>query len=135
MRGVAFLPEKLRRAQEQSRTHFPADDIGPLIDQQRQVAIRLNPVAIRIPDDRFGRRPHDQRLFQFLPAGMRNDRDFRSKAFDVLRFLLQKALRNEHREVGILMPGLLEHAVESLLHLFPDRIAIRTNDHAALDGG
>ena len=134
VRGVAFLPEEFRRPQKQARAHFPANDIRPLIDQQRQVAVGLNPVAVGIPDDRFGRRPHNQRLFQLLPAGVRHDRHFGSEAFDVLGFLLQKALGNEHREIGVLMSGFLEHAVERLLHLFPDGIAVGTNDHAALDG-
>ena len=101
--------------------------------KQWQVAIRLNPVAVRIPDDRFGRRPDDQRLFKLLATGVRHDRNFGSKAFHVLGFLLKKALRNEHREIRVLMPGFLEHAVERLLHFFPDGIAIGTNDHAALD--
>ena len=31
--GVAFLPEKFRRAQEQPRPHLPTYYVGPLIDQ------------------------------------------------------------------------------------------------------
>ena len=30
--GVTFLPEELRRAQKQTRPHFPANDVGPLIN-------------------------------------------------------------------------------------------------------
>ena len=37
-------------------------------------------------------------------------------------------------KVGILVPRFLEHPVESLLHLLPDGVAIRADDHAALDG-
>jgi len=33
--GVAFLPEKFGRSQKKAGTHFPADDIRPLIDQYR----------------------------------------------------------------------------------------------------
>ena len=64
VRRVAFLPEKLGRAQEQPRAHFPAHDVGPLVDQQRQVAIALDPALEGIADDRLRRRPDDQRLFQ-----------------------------------------------------------------------
>ncbi|MFZ4696297.1 MAG: hypothetical protein ACOYMV_14350, partial [Verrucomicrobiia bacterium] len=35
MGGVAFLPEKFSRAQKETRAHFPADDVGPLVDQNR----------------------------------------------------------------------------------------------------
>ena len=98
VRGVTFLPKELRGAQKQSRSHFPANDVRPLIDQKRQIAIRLNPVAISIPDNGFGSGPDDQRLFQLLTAGMGNDSDFRSETFDVLRLLLKETFRNEHRE-------------------------------------
>ena len=43
--GVAFLPEELGRAQEQPGAHLPAHDVAPLVDEQRQIAIALNPVA------------------------------------------------------------------------------------------
>ena len=34
--GVAFLPEEFGRAQEEPRPHLPADDVAPLVDEQRQ---------------------------------------------------------------------------------------------------
>ena len=42
---VALLPEKLGRAEKHPRPHLPADDVGPLVNQDRQVAIRLHPFA------------------------------------------------------------------------------------------
>ena len=49
--------------------------------------------------------------------------------------LIQQALRDEEREVRIHMACGLEAAVERLLDELPDRIAVRPDDHAALDGG
>nr|GFC75354.1 hypothetical protein [Tanacetum cinerariifolium] len=49
--GVAFLPQKLGGAQEEARAHFPAYHVGPLVDEQRQVAVALNPVFVSAPDD------------------------------------------------------------------------------------
>ena len=46
VRGVALLPEKFGCAQEDARAHFPPDDVGPLVEQQRQVAIRLHPLRV-----------------------------------------------------------------------------------------
>jgi len=37
--GVAFLPEELGGPQKDTRPQLPADDIRPLVDQDRQVAI------------------------------------------------------------------------------------------------
>ena len=45
VRGVAFLPEELGGAQEQARAHLPAHHVGPLVDEQRQVAVALHPLA------------------------------------------------------------------------------------------
>ena len=48
MDRVTFLPEKLRRSQERPGPHFPANDIGPLVDEYRQVAVGLYPIAVGI---------------------------------------------------------------------------------------
>ena len=47
--------------------------------------------------------------------------------------LVEKALRDEHRHVDVLVSGLLEVAVEKALDVFPDRVAVRADDHTALD--
>ena len=128
--GVAFLPEKLGRAQKQARPHFPAHDVGPLIDQDRQVAIGLHPFRVARADDRLGRRPNDERLSQrtrrfhfsigvhFQPA-VRDDRAFFGEAFDVLRFFREITQRNEKREIGVLMPGGLETSRRDGAACFP----------------
>ena len=66
---MALLPEELGGAQEQPRAHLPADDVGPLVDQDRQIAIRLHPLGVHGADDRFAGGPHDQRLFQLAAGG------------------------------------------------------------------
>src|SRR5262249_51311030 len=80
MRRVPLLPEELRSPQKQPRTHFPPDDVAPLVDQQRQIPIRLNPISKRVPNDGLRRRPNDQRLFELRTTTMSYDRDFRRKA-------------------------------------------------------
>src|SRR5690242_5810777 len=61
---------------------------------------------------------------------MRDDRGFGRKSLDVLRFLVEKALRNEKRKVCVAMAGLLEHVVERTLHPLPDPVAVRPYHHA-----
>ena len=39
MGGVAFLPEEFGGAEEETRAHFPADDVGPLVDEQREIPV------------------------------------------------------------------------------------------------
>ena len=148
MRGMPLLPQEFGRTQEQARTHFPAHDIGPLVTQNRQVAVRLYPIFIGIPDNRFGSRAHDQLLFQFrigidhdafavriiLQAIMRHYRALFGKALHMVGLLAEKGLGDKQREIGIFMAGLLEHRVQLALHLLPNRVTVRFDHHAPPDG-
>ncbi len=142
MRRMPFLPQELGGAQEQPRAHFPAHDVGPLVDQQRQVAIALHPARERIADDRLRRRPDDERLLELarghelavgvdLEPMVRDDRALLREALDVRGFLLQERQRDEQRKVGVLVARRLEHVVEGPLHVLPERVAPRPDDHAA----
>ena len=133
VRGVAFLPEELGGAQEHARAQLPADDVGPLVDQQRQIAPALNPLGEEVADDGLRSRTDHVRLFEFLAAGDGDHRQLRREAFHVLGFFLQEALRNQQREVDVLVAGGLEAVVELALQHFPDGVAVRLDDHAAFD--
>ena len=130
---MAFLPEKFRGAQKHARAQLPANDVGPLVHQHRQIAPALDPLGEEVADDRLRRRPNDIRLFQLLAAGQRYYRQFGREAFDVLGFLMQKALRDQQREIHVLVAGGFEAVVELALQQLPDRVAVGLDDHAALD--
>ena len=141
MRGVALLPQELGGSQEHPRPHLPPHDVGPLIDQNRQVAIRLDPPGIHGADNRLAGRPHHVGLLQrrgrnqaavrpgFQPV-VRHHGTFLGKPLHMLRLFLQEAQRDKQREIGVLVPRLLEHPVEHLLHVLPDGVAPRLDDHA-----
>jgi hypothetical protein len=44
--------------------HLPADDVGPLVDEDREVAVRLHPLRVGLADDGLGGRADDERLFE-----------------------------------------------------------------------
>src|SRR6185436_11859354 len=46
--------------------------------------------------------------------------------------LAQEALRDEEREVGVAVAGLLEHPVHHPLDVLPERVPVGADDHAAL---
>ena len=125
MEGVTFLPEKLRRAHEETRPHLPAHHVGPLVDQHGQVAIRADPFLIERTDDRLAGGPHSERLFELIVSSARHPGYFRGKAFDMLRLLHQVALRNEQREVHVLVPGRFDHRVEGVADVGPQRAHLR----------
>ena len=145
MDGVAFLPEELGGAKEEARAHFPADDVSPLVDEDREVAIRLHPLRVSFANDGLRGRSDDERLLELarrdefairagFEARVGDDGTFLGEAIDVRGFLLNVANRNEEREVGVHMAGLLEHRVEVALDVLPEGVAPRLDDHAAADG-
>ncbi len=143
--GVSFLPEKLGGAKEESGSHFPANHVGPLIDQDRQIPIGLHPLGIGRADDRLACGTDNERFFEWACRPQATFAvwfepmvgDYRAlfrKAFDVLSFLFQEAHWNKQGEVRILVTGLFKHPIESFLHVFPERIAPRLDDHATANG-
>ena len=132
VRRVPFLPQKLRRPQERPRHFLPADDVRPLVDQDRQVAPRLDPLGVHRADDRFRCRTDDELLLELLAARMRHVGHLRRESFDVLGFFVEQAFRNEQREIGVDVAGRLDLAIEGLLNELPDRVAIGPDYHAAL---
>ena len=131
VRGVALLPEELRGAQEQSRPQFPAHDVAPLIEQQRQVAVALDPLGHELTDHGLRGRAHHDRLGQFLAPGVGDDRQFGAESLDVLGLALEVAQRDEEREVGVLRAGLLDARVHLGLHALPDRPPVGADHHRA----
>ena len=130
---MALLPEKFRGAQEHARAQLPANDVGPLVHQHRQIAPALDPLGEEVTDDRLRCGTNDVRLFQLLAAGDRDHGQFRREAFHVLGFLVHKALRDQQRKIHVLVARGFEAVVEFALDQLPDRVAVGLDDHAAFD--
>ena len=131
VRGVAFLPKEFARSQKDARAKFPANNVCPLVQQQRKIAVALHPLGHELADDRFRCRTNYDWLFKFLATSNSDDCEFGAEPFNMLSFTLEVTLRDEQREIGVLGPGALDAAIDLGLHLFPDRIAVGTDDHRA----
>ena len=141
MGRVAFLPEKLGGAEKEAGTHFPAHDIGPLVEKDREVAPGFHPAGVGGTDDSLGSRAHNKRLGEFprwhefaiaeFKPVMRHHRTFLGEAFHMGGFFFQVAEWNEEREIGVLVAGGLEHSVQHGLHTLPQGVAPGLDDHAA----
>ena len=88
-----------------------------------------------LAEERLGRRAHAQALRQLLAAAHRDPRALGREALNVVLLLLQQALGDQHRHGHVLVSGRLELAVEHLLDVLPDGVAIRAQDEQALDIG
>ncbi len=133
VRGVSFLPEEFRGSQKHARAQLPSHDVGPLVQQHRQIAPALDPLAEEVADDGLRGRTDDVRLLQLLSAGDGDYRQLRREALHVLGFFVQKTLRDEQRKVNVLMAGGLEAVVKLALQKLPDSVAVGLDDHAAFD--
>src|SRR5215467_5962354 len=123
MNSMALLPKKFSRPQKQTRPHFPTDNVCPLIDQDWQIAVGLDPSRVACADDRFRSGPDHKRFCQrtgwlhfsisiHFQASVRDDGAFLGEAFNVFRFLREITQRNEKREVSIAMTSRAKHGVE-----------------------
>ena len=86
MACMPLLPEKLCGAQEEAGDFFPAHYVGPLVNENGKVAVRMNPLGVDAADDSLGSRADSKALFEFFVAAVSYPSDLRGKAFDVLSF-------------------------------------------------
>ena len=111
---MAFLPQELRGAKEQTSTHLPADNVSPLVAQNRKVTVTLYPIAVCVPDDSLRCRTHYQLLLEFrigihddalalgvvLQAVVRYHGTLLGESLDMVRLLREEGFGNEEREIG-----------------------------------
>ena len=128
---VALLPEELRGAQEQPRAQLPTDHVAPLVEQQRQVTVALDPLGHVLANDGLRGRTHHDRFGQFFATRVRDDGQFGAESLDVLGLALEVTERDEEGEIGILGPGLLDSRVHLGLHPLPDRPPVGADHHRA----
>ena len=145
MRSVSLLPQELGCAQEQACTHLPAQHICPLVAKDWKVAIRLNPVAVCIPNDCFRCRANDKLLLKSgcriyyhtlsigigLQAIVCHHSALLCKTLHMVGLTAEERLRDKQWEIGIHVACGLKHIIELTLHLLPDCISVGLNHHAA----
>ena len=129
MAGVALLPEEFSGAQEQPGPQFPAHDVGPLVHQQRQVPVALDPLGEVGPHHRLGGGPDGQGLLQLLATADGDHGQFGAEALHVLGLLLEEGHGHEQGEVGVVDPGGFDAVVHGRLQALPQREAVGPDDH------
>ena len=89
MSSVALLPKELARPDKRrGMLEFPTNYVSPLVKQQRQIAIRMNPLSETRVHNRFTRRPDRDRLGQLTLTALCDPRYFRREALDVILLLV-----------------------------------------------
>ena len=131
MRGVALLPQEFERAQERARRFLPPHHVRPLIDEDRQIAVRLHPAGVHHADDGFRRGPDSKPLGEFFAAPFGHPRDFWRESLDVFGFAHEQAFGDEQRKIRVLMARRFESCIELGADVLPDRVPVGTEDDAA----
>ena len=93
----------------------------------------VDPLREEVPDDGLGGGAHHVGLLELLAARVGHDRKLGREALDVLRLLLDEAHRDQQREAGVLVARGLEASVQVTLDGLPQREAVGSDHHAALD--
>jgi hypothetical protein len=87
--SVALLPEELTRSNKgRGMLKFPTDDIRPLVKQQWQVTIRVDPLCKARVHYGFTRGADSDRLRKFTLATLSYPGNLWRKAFDVFLLLV-----------------------------------------------
>ena len=131
VRGVPFLPQELRGAQEDSRPQLPTHDVGPLVEDQREIAVAVDPLGHVLADDGFACRADGKRLGQLLASAVGHDGELRTESLDVVGLALEEAHRDQQREVRVLSSRGLDPLVDLGLHPLPHRVAVGPDDDGA----
>jgi len=79
--------------------------------------------------------PSTTALGEVFVTASRDPCHLRREPCDVVLLLQQQAFGDQQREVGVDVPGRLDADVELALQMLPHRIAVRPDDHEALDRG
>ena len=133
--GVTLLPKELGGTQERTGGLFPTHDVAPLVVQLGQVTVGLNDIAIVLAEQRLGGGADGQALGQLVLTADRDPSTLGSKALYVILLLLQKGFGDQHGHIYIFVARGLESCIQILLDIFPDRIAVGTDNHAAVHAG
>ncbi len=130
---VTLLPKELSCAQERTGRFLPADNADPLVIELGKIPVGVNDVCIMLAEKRFRGWPYAKPFLELFVAAVGYPGNLGSKALNMIFFLFKQAFRNEHRHTHILVTRCLEHTVHYALNVFPNRIAVGSDNHAALN--
>ena len=120
---------------EEAGPQLPPHHVGPLVHEDGKVPVALNPLGVHVVDDGLGGGPDGQWLLQLLPPCLGHHRQLRGEPLHVLLFPLDEAHGDQEGEIGVLVPRILEEAIQALLHVLPDAVTPGPDDHAPPDRG
>ena len=93
----------------------------------------MNDVCVMLTEKSLRRGSDAKSFLKLLAAAVGYPRNLGSEAFNVILFFFKPAFGNVHGHTYILMSCCLEHTVHNVLNVFPNRIAVGSDNHAALN--
>ena len=132
--GMSLLPEELACANKwRGVLELPTHNVSPLVEQERQVTVRVNPLAERRIHNGLAGWADSNGLGKVALATLGDPGDFGREALEMLFLLHKGGLGHEHREVAVLDAEFLDACVEERSDLFPNVEGGWAQDVAARD--
>ena len=121
--GVTLLPQELSRTEERHGVlELPSDNVVPLVELERQVAVALDLLGVVAVHGGLTGRTHSQPLLQLVLAALGHPCDLSGETLDVILLTLKVGLGNEEREVRVLDTHCLDLGIEEVADLLPDHV-------------
>ncbi len=112
---------------------LPSNNVVPLVELERQVAIRLNPAGVGRVHDCLTSGTNGDWLGEICLTGLGHPGDLGREVGDVVLFALQCGFGDEYREVAVVDANVLDLLVEEFFDLLPDEVGPGAKDVAAGD--
>ena len=133
--GVALLPPEFPAAQEGTGGLFPADHGAPLVIEHGQLPVGLQHTVPVVAEHGLRGGSEGQALFQLVATAHGDPSHLGGETVDQFAFLFQQALRDQRGHCHVLVSGLFKLPVHDPLNVFPDSVAVWTQDHKSLHAG
>jgi hypothetical protein len=130
---VSLLPEELRRPEKGPGDLFPADDVGPLVDEDGQVPPGLDPLRVHGVDNGLARRAEGEPDLKGGRTAMRHPVYLVLEPLDMLRLFHEFLFGNQQREERFLVVA-IEKVAEALVHMFSQCKPVRYQTYIPLTG-
>lgn len=102
MSGVTFLPKELSCSDEWGgMLELPTDNVSPLVETQRKVSVRFDPLAIAGVHDGLRCRSDGDGLWKIGLARLCDPSDLWGESLDVILLLGEGGIGYKHGEVAI----------------------------------
>jgi hypothetical protein len=130
---MTLLPQELRGTKEGTGSLLPSYYVTPLIIELGKITVGMNYIFIMLAEKSLGRGTNRKTLGKSVLTAKGYPSALGSKALNVVLLFLKKAFGDKHRHIYIFYACFFKATVKVFLDIFPDAVAVGTDNHTALN--